>query len=115
METPQLALIGLSSSLHAEACNAVGASDGVIHSSSTAAPPSSPQTSPSSSSQTSSAALTNATPNMELRSRRAKDELNRWAALEKPVDFPTRLSFNACYDGASVLASDLTLSKQASA
>ena len=30
---PQLALIGSSSSLHSEACNALGASDGVIHSS----------------------------------------------------------------------------------
>ena len=28
----QLALIGLSSSLHSEACNALGVSDGVIHS-----------------------------------------------------------------------------------
>ena len=32
-EIQQLALIGSSSSLHSEACNAVGASDGVIHSS----------------------------------------------------------------------------------
>ena len=32
-EIQQLALIGVSSSLHAEACNALGASDGVIHSS----------------------------------------------------------------------------------
>ena len=31
-EMQQLALIGLSSSLHSEACNALGASDGVIHS-----------------------------------------------------------------------------------
>ena len=32
-EIQQLALIGSSSSLHSEACNALGASDGVIHSS----------------------------------------------------------------------------------
>ena len=31
-EIQQLALIGSSSSLHSEACNALGASDGVIHS-----------------------------------------------------------------------------------
>ena len=31
-EMQQLALIGSSSSLHSEACNALGASDGVIHS-----------------------------------------------------------------------------------
>ena len=31
-ESQQLALIGLSSSLHSEACNALGVSDGVIHS-----------------------------------------------------------------------------------
>jgi dynein heavy chain len=33
IEVQQLALIGSSSSLHSEACNALGASDGVIHSS----------------------------------------------------------------------------------
>ena len=32
-EIQQLALVGSSSSLHSEACNALGASDGVIHSS----------------------------------------------------------------------------------
>ena len=32
-EIQQLALIGSSSSLHSEACNALGASDGIIHSS----------------------------------------------------------------------------------
>ena len=32
-EIQQLALIGSSSSLHSEVCNALGASDGVIHSS----------------------------------------------------------------------------------
>ena len=73
----QFALIGLSSSLHSEACNAVGASDGVIHSSSMAAPPSSPQTSPCSSSQPSSAALAKDTPSMELWSRCATAELSQ--------------------------------------